>query len=286
MIELRDCWKLVNLLQCHGPRHALGIALIALRERLMKRSDAAWERSLGVRFNDTNVSLDSLGIESANKQHGFSYVPCTGVAIRALLNNIKADLSRYCFIDFGSGEGRSLIVASTYAFDQIMGVEFAKELHGVAVHNINRANPFAATSGKLQAVHMDAALFEIPRRNCVLYFYNPFGEEVFGQVLANIERAHHECKAKYYIIYHQTRADLEVNHTRNAELLRAAPFLTPCPVQFRSWWTRFLLGSQDHFIFETVDHPSDHDAERGNPARNSHTETTRFGKSLATISPA
>ena len=253
----RDIVKLTMLFRHRGLRHALGVALLAIRARLMRGSDAALERSMGLTFDESDVCLDSLRIDSPNKQHGFSYVPCTGIAVRALLDNIGADLSRFCFIDFGSGEGRSLIVASTRQFDQVIGIEFAKELHETAVRNINKANPAGARSGKLQSIHRDAALFEIPRRNCVLYFYNPFGEAVFRQVLSNIERVYRECRPKFYIIFHQTRANLEVDNTQNAELLRAAPFLTQCDIRFPTLWTRFLLGSQDHYIFETIENSAE-----------------------------
>jgi hypothetical protein len=248
----RDFVKLTTLLRNRGLRHAIGIALLTIRARLMSRADKAWERSIGLKFNK-KICLDSLRIVSRNKTHGFSYVPCNWIAVRTLLDNIGTDLSRYCFIDFGSGEGRSLLVASTYNCDQVIGVEFAEELHQAAVRNIEMAQPAAAREGKLQSVHMDAALFDIPRRDCVLYFYNPFDEVVFQKVLTNIERVYRESGPKFYIVFHQTRAKLEADNTKNAELLRAAPFLKPCTIQIPTLWHRFLLGSQDLYIFEAIE---------------------------------
>jgi hypothetical protein len=220
----RDFAKLTKLLGRTGPTHAMGIALLAIRARLMRRADHAWERSKGLAFNESDVGLDTLHIASPNKRHGFSYVPCNGIAVRALLDNIKTDFSQFCFIDFGAGEGRSVVVASTYPFQQAIGVEFAQELHEAAVRNFQKADPAAAKSHRLQSVHMDAAQFEIPRTNCVLYFYNPFGEAVFRQVLLNIERVYRECQPKFYVIFYQTRSSLEIDNTKIAELLRAAPF--------------------------------------------------------------
>src|SRR5687768_6536093 len=103
----RDIVHLTTLLRNRGLRHAIGIALLTIRARFMKRADEAWERSIGLTFNK-KIRLDALRIVSENKQHGFSYVPCNWIAVRTLLDNIGTDLSRYCFIDFGSGEGRSL----------------------------------------------------------------------------------------------------------------------------------------------------------------------------------
>jgi hypothetical protein len=219
----------------------------------MRRLDVAWEKSLGLSYDESDVCLDSLHIDSPNKQHGFSYVPCTGVAVRTLLDSIRSSLRGFCFIDFGSGEGRSLITAATYPFDEIIGVEFADDLHQVAVRNLAKASSLIADNTRVRSICLDAAQFNIPRRDCVLYFYNPFGEIVFQEILKKIERVYHESCAKFYIVFHQTRADLENNNTGNAELLRAAPFLKPCGIRFESLWTRFLLGSQDLYVFETVD---------------------------------
>ena len=265
---IRDFVKFTRLFRNRGPRHAIGIAILTIRARLMRIFDEKWERSIGLTFDESNVCLKSLRVASPNKQHGFSYVPCTSIAVRTLLDSISTDLSRYCFIDFGSGEGRSLIVASTYTFDQVIGVEFAEELHEAAVRNIEKAKPAAARSGKLQSIRMDAAIFDIPRKDCVLYFYNPFDEVVFRRVLMNIERAFSESRPKYYIVFHQTRSKLEANNTKNARLLRAARFLKPCTIRFPTLWHRFLLGSQDLYIFETIESTVD-DLGSGHPREHS-----------------
>jgi hypothetical protein len=249
----RDFAKLVKLVRRFGLRRAIGVAGLSVRARCMRQVDRAWEESRGLSFDDTDISLDSLSIQSPNKQHGFSYVPCTGVAVRTLLGNLNADFRRFCFVDFGSGEGRSLVFASTFSFDEVIGVEFAEELHHTAQRNLQKMNPDAFAAGKMRSVHMDAQRFEIPRRDSVLYFYNPFGEAVFGHILQNIERVYHECHPKFYIIFHQTRSSLETDDTRNAQLLKEASFLNPIKVRFPNWRSRFLLGSQDLYIFESKD---------------------------------
>jgi hypothetical protein len=57
---------------------------------------------------------------------------------------------------------------------------------------------------------------------------------------------------------------LETDNTKNAALLRAASFLKPCDIRFESWWNRFLLGSQDLYIFETLETT---DADRLNASK-------------------
>src|SRR4051794_5362045 len=108
-----DFVKLTQTVRDLGPRRAVGMALLAIRARLMRRLDLAWEKSLDLSFHESDVQLNDLHIDSPNKQHGFSYIACSGVAVRTLLDSINRSLSEFCFIDFGSGEGRSLIVAAT-----------------------------------------------------------------------------------------------------------------------------------------------------------------------------
>jgi hypothetical protein len=55
----RDFVKLTTLLRNRGLRHAIGIALLTIRARLMSRADKAWERSIGLKFNK-KICLDSL----------------------------------------------------------------------------------------------------------------------------------------------------------------------------------------------------------------------------------
>src|SRR3954465_7784709 len=111
-----DFVKLTQTVRDLGPRRAVGVALLAIRARLMRRLDVAWEKSLGLSFDESDVCLNSLHIDSPNKKHGFSYVPCTRVAVRTLLDSINSSLKGFCFVDFGSGQGRSLITATTYPF--------------------------------------------------------------------------------------------------------------------------------------------------------------------------
>src|SRR3954451_13781292 len=160
-----DFVKLTRMLCESGPRRAVGTALLAIRARLMRRLDIAWEKSLGLSFDESDVCLNSLHIDSANKQHGFSYVPCTRVAVRTLLDSINSSLRGFCFVDFGSGEGRSLIAAAAYPFDEIIGVEFADELHQAADRNIAKASSVIAANTTVRSICLDAAQFNIPRRD-------------------------------------------------------------------------------------------------------------------------
>ena len=132
---LSDVSKFVTESRKSGFSHAVRLTGHAIRVRVMRKSDRKWERRLGVRTQET-LLLESLDVASENKLHGNAYVPVPERAVRVALANVPDDLSRFTFVDFGSGEGRVLLVAATFPFREVIGIEFAKELHETAESNI------------------------------------------------------------------------------------------------------------------------------------------------------
>jgi SAM-dependent methyltransferase len=99
------------------------------------------------------------------------------------------DYSKYTFIDMGSGKGRMLFVAAEYPFRRVIGVEFSNDLHEEALANIRRYRHSKQRCADIESLHADAAEFEFPDENLVIYMFNPFGPEVMGRMLANLERS-------------------------------------------------------------------------------------------------
>lgn len=130
------------------------------------------------------AELNTLGIASANKAHGERYQPSPVHSLRRLLRRLDIDHSTFAFIDFGSGKGRTLLVASELPFKQVLGVEFGQELHVQAERNITLYGPRAAR--EVVSMHADATQFPLPPDDLVLYFFNPFGQAVLDEVIANI----------------------------------------------------------------------------------------------------
>jgi SAM-dependent methyltransferase len=99
------------------------------------------------------------------------------------------DISRYTFVDVGSGKGRMLFVASEFPFRKVMGVEFATALHRDAIENIGRSRHWSRQCNDIESVLADAAEFEFPNDDLVLYMFNSFGPEVLTRMLRNLERS-------------------------------------------------------------------------------------------------
>ena len=97
------------------------------------------------------------------------------------------DFRDYTFIDFGSGKGRALLMAAALQFKSLVGIELRKELHDKALENFK--NRRKVRSSKIESININALDYEYPGGKLVLYFSNPFGEEVLRSVLNNLGRS-------------------------------------------------------------------------------------------------
>jgi cyclopropane fatty-acyl-phospholipid synthase-like methyltransferase len=125
----------------------------------------------------------------------YIYAPVRAANAHAALRDLpiggsgETDYSQYTFVDVGSGKGRMLFVAAEYPFRKVIGVEFSNDLHEEAVANIKRYKYPGQRCADIESIHADAAEFEFPDENLVIYMFNPFGPEVMGRMLANLERS-------------------------------------------------------------------------------------------------
>jgi hypothetical protein len=218
----------------------------------MAAADRRREAPFGV-SSEGRIELRDLAIDSENRTLGFPYVPSPGLLVDTLLFNIEEDLSRFGFIDFGSGKGRVLLVASHYPFHEVVGAEFSGELHEIAQDNIHKYRSPARRCQNVRSVRADAATLALPERGCVLYFNNPFAGPVFARVLRNIEVAHERAHRKIYVLYQRLAGDLETDRTNNIAMLECSAFLREKRIRFPSRLSRYLLGSYELRIFESVD---------------------------------
>jgi hypothetical protein len=134
-----------------------------------------------------HVALDQLSLV-AKKRDGHMYKPIRPSAARKVLRQLPVnDFTTYTFVDFGSGMGRMLLIASEYPFREIQGVEFAVELHRLAETNISDCRNVRRKCRKIRSLLLDATDYTFPPGNLVLYFFNPFGHEVMEEVLQRLD---------------------------------------------------------------------------------------------------
>ncbi len=121
---------------------------------------------------------------------GFWYRPVRPATARALLDDLPiASYADYTFVDVGSGKGRMLLMAADYPFRRIAGIEFRKDLHDTAIDNVRHYRSFKGKTERppIECINIDATSYEFPNGNLVLYFFNPFNEEVMGKILNRLD---------------------------------------------------------------------------------------------------
>jgi SAM-dependent methyltransferase len=169
-----------------------------------------------------NVTTDASGAPPDRIFQATIYGGTSVALLRRTLRDLGIDHSTHTFVDFGSGKGRALAIASEYPFKKVVGVEFILEMHQVAESNMARiAEAYPERRGVFELHCADAVGWSadaLPEGNLVLYFYAPFHPELMVQVLANIERDLSRRPRDLYLIFTGNRAGLH--------LIEERPFLT------------------------------------------------------------
>lgn len=229
----------------------LSRALARAKSYAMSRVSRQLEKRFGLDVED-GTELDSLTIESDHKKEGFSYGASSPRLVKACLASLPIDFASHTFVDIGSGKGLVLLLASRFQFREIIGVEFAKELHETAQANIEKFSCPKRVCGNVRSVWMDAACFEIPTTDSVLYFCNPFTERVMQTIVRSVEQSHAEHGQRITIIFQQLRDEDDTSRADEiVSLLDSVSFLQSRGVRYRSVLDRLLLSHMRIRIYET-----------------------------------
>jgi SAM-dependent methyltransferase len=136
-----------------------------------------------------DANLSDLTLVGNSADHGVFYHPTHPKFLFEVFSSLKIDFPSYSFVDLGSGKGRVLLVASEFPFTEIIGVEFATELHEVASRNLRSYRSKTQRCKNVRSLNVDALEFELPLRPLVLYLFNPFRPAVLIPVLQRLQRS-------------------------------------------------------------------------------------------------
>ncbi len=123
----------------------------------------------------------------------------------------RRTLEDYSFIDFGSGKGRVVMLASEHPFRECIGVELSPELHAVAMDNLARWRTIGRALSPVSAVRGDATEFMPPETPCLVYLFNPFAGKVLGRLLDQLAERFRERPGELDLLYlhHEFRHEFE-----------------------------------------------------------------------------
>jgi SAM-dependent methyltransferase len=122
-------------------------------------------------------------------------------AIRLPLDGLGADLRGFTFVDLGCGKGKPLLVAASYPFRALVGVDVSPACIAVARRNIERFGPEAVDPARFVLHVGDAEEFVFPPDPLVAYLFNPFPGAVLARVVANLEASLRERPRACAVVY-------------------------------------------------------------------------------------
>ena len=149
-----------------------------------------------------SVPVSQLDIDADQKQHAVEYIATSSTELNLILSGLQIAHEDYTFVDFGSGKGRALLMASEFPFQKICGVELSPNLHKIATRNIANFRSRTQRCQNVNSMCTDATKFNFPNKPLVLYFYNPFGEAILKQVLSRLKDSVAENPRDVFVIYH------------------------------------------------------------------------------------
>jgi len=200
-IEVEDENKILNRIEgvfLSLKKNGLGSTIKKINEHLSYRAK-------GVDFKSQNIG--NLTRTGEFKDEGTALISSSKdfltKVIKDLEKTIGKPVKKSLFIDYGSGKGSAIIHAKNIGFEKTIGVEFAKELHEIAVENIAKFN-----IKNVQSFYADATSYPPPKDVSIIYFNNPFTEVVMEKVVQNILNEKKNFIDDVYIVYGSASTDM------------------------------------------------------------------------------
>jgi len=217
--------KLVNLARTRGLQTAFlhatnAVAWHVVPSRRAFARNLAHERALAREFDQAHgvetageSPLTEVGVppEKAGRGNGLYRGIWAGVFHEAL-RETGLPLEQFTFVDYGSGKGKALMLASEYPFRRIVGVEFAPRLHEVAVNNLGVFRSPQQRCRALEAVCADALEWEPPVEPLLCFFFNPFDDPTMERVITRVARSRRHAPRDIYLLYVNIRDVSEQAH--------------------------------------------------------------------------
>lgn len=139
-------------------------------------------------------------------------------AIFNILRNLPIT-SEDSFIDIGSGKGGVPCFVSEKSFGRVAGIEYESWLHNIATKNIEILD----LQDRVELINADARYFEGYSDFNYFFFFNPFDDEIYAEVISNIvssfENKQKNERPKWLLCYGKANIQ-SIEETNYFELVR------------------------------------------------------------------
>jgi SAM-dependent methyltransferase len=178
----------------------------SVRSALRQSEERAFEfDSLHGIDTSGHIHQTDLDVKNPNQLHAVAYGGSDPGAFRDAINILSIDYKRFAFLDFGSGKGRAILLATEFPFRRIVGIEFSVLLNSIACENIKLFRSDAAKCNNVTSVCMDVLDFPIPDDPLVCYFCNPFDAALMSKLLIRIEESYHKQPREIFLVYYNPK---------------------------------------------------------------------------------
>jgi SAM-dependent methyltransferase len=189
--------NVLRRIRAEGPVTALRYAAYRMTNQYLLWR---WGIRAALRMADVYLESEQLGHKSRSYGGHIGTNEMQFAAFRSAMCRLLRPCRSDVFLDIGSGSGKALIMAATFPFDRIIGIEYSSQLTDLAGRAVELARP------KLRCQHIelitgDATEFAIPADVSVLYFFNPFWDEVLAKVFDNLRRSLIETPRELKILF-------------------------------------------------------------------------------------
>jgi hypothetical protein len=198
-------------------QRGLAGAIDATRGRL--RQDNATNEARPLHPFDLRYDVDTSGLIGGrelrsghrNDVYNTAYYGMAPSRFRKVVADWLSDDSHtavadYSFVDLGCGKGRAVMMASEYAFRQVIGVELNGPLTKIAKKNVVAWTVAGRAICPLRIVCRDATEFVFPDGACLLYLFHPFAAPVVERLIESIDAQFSARPGKMDLIYFNPEA--------------------------------------------------------------------------------
>jgi len=167
--------------------------------------DYRWEKEeedFDRRFNiDTCYSEDEDRLQTNDSDIYFDYDPVKVSTFTKAIQCLKIRYEDFTFIDIGSGKGRALLMATSYPFKEIIGIEMFPYFKEIAERNIVAFRNVEQKCFNIKIENFEATAYPLPQEKTVFFLFNPFNGEVLIKFLSNMKNSLSISPREIFLIY-------------------------------------------------------------------------------------
>jgi len=157
------------------------------------------------RINTTSFNnLSRFNIKGDQLAHATEYMPVSYFTIEQLFSHLPEKAKTGTFLDIGCGKGRAMCIAAHYGFNNVSGIDFAKEMIDAAAKNLARTKDIFPNF-QYELAWADITTLEIGKETSTVFLFNPFDEILMKLVVQKIKTSLKNYPRTLHVMYASPR---------------------------------------------------------------------------------